>query len=131
MREAFLLGVALTVHVALLAADSKVRTFTFTKDESGKVRYAVYRGEEEGIACLLIAPSLPEIFKKIFGDEVWLVAPDRHSLFVFPPGQEGIGEFAEDLEERFDDNPFAATDEIFAAKSGEALRAVGSFRAGK
>lgn len=98
------------------------------KDASGRPLYAVYRGEEEWFACLLIAPSLGDIFKKIFGDEVWIAAPDRHSLFVFPAGEKGIGEFADDLGERFEGNPFAVSDEIFAVKTGVALRTVGSFR---
>lgn len=97
------------------------------KDDSGKVLYAVYRSDEPVIACLLIAPSLGEIFKKIFGEEIWLVAPDRHSLFVFPARKEAVEEFAEDLRDRFEDNPFAVSDEIFAVKRGVAPRVVGSF----
>lgn len=112
------------------AADRRLAAMTpeLKADAAGRILYAVYRGEEEVVACLLVAPSLGTIFKKIFGEEVWLAAPDRHSLYVFPAGEKVIGEFAEDLEQRFEDNPFAATDEIFAVKSGTPLRAVGSFR---
>lgn len=97
------------------------------KDESGRVLYAVYRSDEPSIACLLIAPSLGAIFKNILGEEVWLVAPDRNSLFVFPARNEAIEEFADDLRERFEENPFAVSDEIFAVKEGVAPRAIGSF----
>jgi hypothetical protein len=97
------------------------------KDEAGRVLYAVYRSEEPVIACLLIAPSLGVIFKNIFGDGVWLLAPDRHSLFVFPARSAAIEEFSEDLRERFDENPFAASEEIFEVKPGAAPRVVGSF----
>lgn len=97
------------------------------KDESGKVLYAVYRSEEPSMACLLVAPSLSIIFKNIFGEEVWLMAPDRNSLFVFPGRNDAVEEFAEDLLDRFEDNPFAASNEIFAVKSGAAPRVVGSF----
>lgn len=95
-------------------------------DAEGRVIYAVYRSDEPVMACLLVAPSLAGVFKKIFGDEIWLVTPDRHSLFVFPPRQEVVAEFAEDLRERFRDDPFAASDEVFSLKSGgEGLRAIG------
>ncbi|HEY2574490.1 MAG TPA: hypothetical protein VGH65_10480 [Verrucomicrobiaceae bacterium] len=94
------------------------------KGENGKVAYAVYRGEDPSIACLLVAPSLAIIFKNIFGAEVWLVAPDRHSLFVFPARKEALEEFVDDLRERFEDNPFAASDEVFAVKKGAAPRVV-------
>lgn len=97
------------------------------RDESGKVLYAVYRSDDPSIACLLVAPSLGAIFKNIFGDEVWVVAPDRNSLFVFPARNDAIEEFAEDLSERFEDNAFAASDEIFALKEGVAPRVIGSF----
>ena len=97
------------------------------RDPSGKVIYAVYRGDEPSIACLLIAPSLGTIFRNLFGDPVWLVAPDRNSLFVFPGREDAIEEFADDLQERFEENPFAASDEIFELKNGAAPRAIGSF----
>lgn len=100
------------------------------RDESGKVLYAVYRGDDPSIACLLIAPSLGGIFKGIFDGEIWLVAPDRNSLFVFPARKDAIEEFAEDLRERFEENPFAASDEIFALKEGIPPRAIGSFNGG-
>ncbi|MCE9520376.1 MAG: hypothetical protein K8R87_12590 [Verrucomicrobia bacterium] len=97
------------------------------KDASGKVLYAVYRSDEPTMACLLIAPTLSTIFKTIFGDEIWLVSPDRHSLFVFPARHEAIEEFADDLRSRFEDNPYAASDEIFDLKNGAALRVIGNF----
>lgn len=97
------------------------------RDASGKVLYAVYRSAEPSIACLLVAPSLGAIFKNVFGAEVWVVAPDRHSLFVFPAQNDAIEEFADDLRERFEENAFAASDEIFALKQGAAPRVIGSF----
>ena len=97
------------------------------KDGSGRVLYAVYRSEEPTIACLLIAPALSAIFKNIFGEEVWLVAPDRNSLFVFPARKGAVEEFADDLQERFEENPFAVSDEIFVVKQGAAPRVLGSF----
>ena len=98
------------------------------KDEGGKVSYAVYRSEESDIAGLIVAPSLGKVFESVFGKEVWVVAPDRHSLFVFPSSANALGDFAADLKERFEDNPYAASEEIFALKSdGSAPRVVGSF----
>jgi len=101
------------------------------RDESGKVLYAVYRSDDPSIACLLIAPSLGAIFKNVFGGEVWLVAPDRNSLFVFPARRDAIEEFAEDLQDRFEENPFAASDEIFAVKEGVPPRVIGGFNGGR
>jgi hypothetical protein len=97
------------------------------KDASGKVLYAVYRSDEPTMACLLIAPSLSTIFKTIIGDEIWLVSPDRNSLFVFPARHEAIEEFADDLRSRFEDNAFAVSDEIFVLKKGAAPRVIGNF----
>ncbi len=97
------------------------------KDATGKVLYAVYRSEEPTMACLLIAPSLGIIFKNVFGDEIWLVAPDRNSLFVFPAREEAVEEFADDLRGRFEDNAFAASDEIFVLKKGASPKVIGNF----
>lgn len=98
------------------------------KDESGKIIYAVYRADEPTIACLLVAPSLAKIFGNIFGNEVWAVAPDRRTLFIFPPHLEALNDFADDLKERFENNAYSASDEIFDLKSdGTEPRVIGTF----
>ena len=115
---------------AQTAAEKRLATIQpeLKKDQSGKIIYAVYRSDEPTIACLLIAPSLAKIFGNIFGKEVWAVAPDRRTLFIFPPQLEVIDEFADDLKDRFEDNPYAASDEIFDLKSdGSEPRVIGSF----
>lgn len=118
---------------AQTAADRRLAALQpeMIKNEKGKVAYAVYRGENPAIACLLVAPSLAIIFKNFFGDEVWLVAPDRHSLYVFPAREEALEEFADDLRERFEENPFAASDEVFAVKKGVAPRVVARLSGGR
>jgi hypothetical protein len=100
------------------------------KDDAGRVRYAVYRGEEPVFACLLVAPSLPTVFENIFGGkEVWVAAPDRNALYVFPPNATIVDDFAGDLEDRFESNAFAASEEVFIVRAGAAeLLAVGTFR---
>lgn len=112
------------------AADRMLATLQpeLKKDEAGRVRYAVYRGEEPVYACLLAAPSLAKIFEKIFGKEVWVAAPDRHALYVFPPNPAVVNDFAADLQDRFESDPFAASEEIFVlrADTGE-LKAVAAF----
>jgi len=110
------------------AADRLVaaRQPDLVKDAAGSVQYAVYRAEEPVIACLLVAPSLSQIFKKVFGDEIWLITPDRHSLYVFPAKAEAVGDFAETLRQMYQDTGFATSDEIFLRKSGTTLQAVGS-----
>ncbi|MES2507345.1 MAG: hypothetical protein V4599_11615 [Verrucomicrobiota bacterium] len=97
------------------------------KDAAGKAQYAVYRSEQPLIASLLIAPSLPAIFEKLFGAEIWVALPDRHSLFVFPAKPESLEEFAPDLADRFRTDPRAASPEIFAIKKGGVPKVVGSF----
>ena len=98
-------------------------------DASGKAVYAVFRSDEETIASLIIAPGLEQIFKKLFPAGIRLVAPDRHTLFVFPAADGVIEPFAEDLAERFEENTFAASEEIFERKPGaEGIRAIGSIR---
>ncbi|MDZ4286305.1 MAG: hypothetical protein U0984_00010 [Prosthecobacter sp.] len=97
------------------------------RDAEGKMLYAVYRGERPVMASLLLAPSLPKLFEKDFGKEIWVALPDRHSLFIFPAKPEALQDFTADLAERFWADVHAASAEIFAIKSGEEPRVVGSF----
>ncbi|MEQ1749885.1 MAG: hypothetical protein ABL974_10710 [Prosthecobacter sp.] len=97
------------------------------KDAQGKVLYAVYRGDRPVMACLLIAPSLPQVFEEMFGKEIWVACPDRHSLFVFPARPEALEEFVADLAERFRSDVHAASPEVFSLKAGEAPRVVAAF----
>lgn len=98
------------------------------RDDAGRVRYAVYRGEEPIFACLLVAPSLATVFQNVFGKEIWVAAPDRHSLYVFPPNPAVVDDFAGDLQQRFESDAFAASEEVFVI-SGDpgVIRAAGTF----
>lgn len=97
------------------------------KDSTGQASYAVYRGADTSIACLLVAPSLGKVFTNIFGRDIWIVTPDRNSLYIFPAKAEALAEFAGDLKERFDSGVQASSEEIFELKSdGSGLRAIGS-----
>lgn len=96
------------------------------KDAAGHVLYAVYRGDDPSIACLLVAPTLGAIFKNILGDPVWIVSPDRRTLYLFPARKEALEEFAEDLRERFQESAFASSDEVFEASAGKETRVVGT-----
>lgn len=97
------------------------------KGADGKPAYAVYRGDRPVMASLLIAPSLPVIFEDLFGAEIWVALPDRHSLFVFPAKKEVVEEFIADLALRYKEDPHAASPEIFALKKGSAPQVVGAF----
>lgn len=97
------------------------------KDAEGKVRYAVYRSDLPIMACLVTAPSLPATFEKLFGPEIWVALPDRHSLFVFPANPDALQEYSTDLAERYRVDAHAASPEIFTLKQGEAPKVVGSF----
>lgn len=124
------IGVDSFIERAQKAADARLATLQpeLKKDDHGHVAYAVYRSDEPSIASLIVAPALSQIFKKIFGEEIWLVAPDRHSLFVFPAKAEVVSEYADDLRERFEGTAYGASEEIFSRKSGESsFRVVGSF----
>lgn len=90
------------------------------QDDKGQVLYAVYRGDRPIYASLIVAPSLPVLFEAAFGPEIWLAAPDRNALYVFPAKAAILGEFASDLEQRYKSDAYAATGEIFAWKKGEA-----------
>lgn len=115
---------------ARLAADRLLASLQpeLKKDAEGHIIYAVYRGDDPIFACLLVAPSLAKIFENVFGKEVWLAAPDRNALYVFPPNPSVVNDFAADLQDRFESNAFSASEEIFSLKadSGE-LRAVATF----
>ena len=91
------------------------------------MQYAVYRGERPIMACLVIAPALPQVFEEMFGKEIWVACPDRHSLFVFPAKPEAMEDFVADLAERFESDAHAASPEVFSLKKGEAPRVVASF----
>lgn len=97
------------------------------KDAQGKVQYAVYRGDRPIMACLIIAPTLPQVFEEMFGKEIWVACPDRHSLFVFPAKPEALEDFVADLAERFESDAHAASPEVFSLKKGEAPRVVAAF----
>lgn len=97
------------------------------KGGDGKVAYAVYRGDRPVMASLLIAPSLPVIFEELFGAEIWVALPDRHSLFIFPAKPEALEEFIPDLALRYKEDPHAASPEVFALKRGAAPRVVAAF----
>ncbi len=126
------IGISLDSFIerARTAADARLATLKpdFVRDDTGAIRYAVYRGDSPLMASLLMAPSLGRIFKNIFGDDVWVVLPDRHSLYVFPPKAEAMAEFAPDLRERFMTNASAASAEIFLLKGGTNMpQVVGTF----
>lgn len=100
----------------------------WVKDDQGRVVYAVYRGERPIYASLLAAPSLPRLFEAAFGPEIWLAAPDRHSLYVFPAKAAELSDFTADLQERYETDAYAASCEIFSWKRGQRQPAVvGSF----
>lgn len=97
------------------------------KDAEGRVLYAVYRSERPVIASLVTAPMLAETFEKLFGPEIWVALPDRHSLFVFPPNPDALEDYTQDLNERWRADAHSASPEIFTLKKGGSPRVVGSF----
>ena len=114
---------------AKAAADKRLQLLRpeLIKGDDGKIAYAVYRGDSSLYATLLVAPSLPKIFAELFGAEIWVVTPDRHSLYVFPAKAELLQDFTEDLAERYTTDPFAASCEIFSIKAGAEPQVVASF----
>lgn len=124
------LGLSITSFAERAAKTAERRLATLKpdiiRDDAGKVLYAVYRDEKPLVASLIVAPSLPAVFEKLFGGEIWVVIPDRHSLFVFPPRPEALHEFAADLSSRYATDPRAASPEIFAIKKGGRPRVVAS-----
>ena len=114
---------------AATSADKRLTTLKpdLIRDEQGRVLYAVYRGESELFATLLLAPSLPKLFEPMFGKEIWAALPDRHALYIFPAKSPALTEFTEDLAERFNSDPFAASPEIFSLQEGRQPRVIGAF----
>jgi hypothetical protein len=114
------------------AADARLALLQpeFIKDDTGKTRYAVYRGESPLIASLIVAPSLGKNFTALFGDALWAVLPDRNSLYIFPAKPELLDEFAADLAERYEFSPYAASCEVFRLRVGQAPEVVASFSDG-
>lgn len=115
---------------ARTAADRHLASLTpdYVKDDAGRLRYAVFRGESPLIASLLIAPSLGSFFQKTFGGDAWALLPDRNSLYLFPARPDALAEFTIDLRDRYDSNPYAASPEIFLLKADGTLpKVVGTF----
>jgi hypothetical protein len=125
------LGISVTTFTerAAASADARLKTIQpeFIKDDSGKTRYAVFRGDSSLIATLIMAPSLATTFTKMFAGDVWAVLPDRHSLYIFPTKPELLAEFTDDLLQRYKTDPFAASSEVFLIKPGEMPSAVATF----
>ncbi|MCB1210138.1 MAG: hypothetical protein KDK97_12455 [Verrucomicrobiales bacterium] len=124
-------GVDKFAERAKAAADRLLSTLQveWIKGADGKVAYAVFRGDRPIMASLLVAPSLPKVFSQAFGKEIWLVLPDRHSLYVFPAKAEALVEFTGDLRERYENEPYAASCEVFEANAETGkLRVVASYR---
>jgi len=123
------IGVDAFAAKAKAAADTRLKEMEpdFIKDEQGKTRYAVYRGDSSLLATLLVAPSLGKGFNKLFDSDIWAVTPDRHSLYLFPAKPEMLAEFADDLADRYKSDPYATSCEVFLIKSGEAPKVVATF----
>ena len=123
------IGVDTFATKAKVAADARLKELEpdFVKDSAGKTRYAVYRGDSPLIATLLAAPSLGKGLDKMFDSDLWAIAPDRHSLFIFPAKPEMLAEFAEDLADRYKNDPYAASCEVFLIKPGQPLKVVATF----
>lgn len=126
------LGISLETFLqrARTAADRRLAELTpeLIKDDSGRLRYVVFRGESPLNASLVVAPSLGALFHKALGDPIWAVLPDRHSLYLFPSRPDALAEFTSDLRDRYDSDPFAASAEIYEIKSDGSLpRVVGAF----
>ena len=111
------------------SANQRLTTLTpeYIKDDTGAVIYAVYRGEDPALGCLLIASALSKIFEKTFGDTLWLVTPDRHSLYVFPAKSAALSAFAADLKDRFTTDPLATSEEIFELQKSGGLHVIGNY----
>jgi hypothetical protein len=124
----FGLSVATFTEHAGKAADKRLATLKpdLIKGPDGQVQYAVYRDDSPLIASLIVAPALPGLFEKLFGSEIWVAIPDRHSLFIFPAKPEAIAEFTADLASRFRTDPRAASPEIFSLKKDAPPRVIGS-----
>jgi hypothetical protein len=131
-EEFAVLGISLDSFIerARAAANRRLAALQpdYVRDESGKILYAVYRGDSPLMASLLVAPSLGRIFRNIFGDEIWVMCPDRHALFVFPAKAADVAEFTTDLRERYESDAYAASSEIFLLKGDGAMpQVVGNF----
>ncbi len=116
---------------AQTAADRRLASLKpeLKKDEGGRVRYAVIRGEDPIYASLIIAPGLLKMFEPIFGKEIWLAAPDRNALYIFPPNHAVVEDFAADLEDRYSTATYPSSQEIFVLKDdGKGLTVLGNFK---
>ena len=118
------------VERARAAADKRLARLQpeYIRADDGAIQYAVYRDDSGLMATLLSAPSLGRIFQKIFGDKIWVAIPDRYALYVFPAKEEALKEFVPDLVDRYNNNPYAASPELFELSKDESVpRVIAAF----
>jgi len=88
------------------------------KDENDKVKYAAIHLTRPIASGLVIAPNFQQKFKNLFGENILVIIPERHTLFVFPDNQDLYSAYLLPMAARFEDAVYACSRELFLWKKG-------------
>lgn len=99
----------------------------WVKGEDGVVRYAEIITEKPLVAGLLYVPSLAEVMKSELGENLLIVIPSRHQMFVFSAESEELQKEGKRMQLIFENAVYPASREVFLLKNGrlEVIGAIG------
>lgn len=92
--------------------------------QNAPIEALVYTGDEAWYSSLMIASLLLTTVQPYLGDHIIVAAPDRYALYVFPAKTEILSKYTVELFERYENSPFASSEEFFSIKTGTTYPAV-------
>ncbi len=101
-------------------------TPTIQKNEAGEPLYATLRSKSHLTASVFFCKEFHAQFRKPFGDQLVVLAPDRFTLYVFPRNFSGFQEFGQRIIEEYQKSTWPCSLEAFEVSS-EGVRGIGSF----
>jgi hypothetical protein len=110
------------------AAARHLRSLTpiIEKNEAGEPLYATLRSKSHLTASVFFCKEFHSQFRKPFGDQLVVLAPDRFTLYVFPRNFSGFQEFGKRVVDEYQKSTWPCSLEAFEVSS-EGVRGIGSF----
>jgi hypothetical protein len=110
------------------AAARHLRSLTpvIEKNEAGDPLYATLRSKSHLTASVFFCKEFHAQFRKPFGDQLVVLAPDRFTLYIFPRNFSGFQEFGQRIIDEYQKSTWPCSLEAFEV-SPEGVRGIGSF----
>ncbi|RFC50642.1 MAG: hypothetical protein DVB22_001952 [Verrucomicrobia bacterium] len=110
------------------AAARHLRSLTpiIQKNEAGDPLYATLRSKSHLTASTFFCKEFHVQFRKPFGDQLVVLAPDRFTLYIFPRNFSGFQEFGKRVIDEYQKSTWPCSLEAFEVSS-EGVRGIGSF----